>query len=89
MYNVHVKKYTVSMVRERLSEALDEAQRGEPVFIQRQGVEYRLTVEPARPRRKKTAASRIEIVDPAVSSGQWTWDSTASGALKFRSRRRS
>ena len=87
--HVHVKKYTVSMVRERLSEALDEAQRGEPVFIQRQGVEYRLTVEPARSRRKKAVAPRIEIVDPALSAGQWTWDSTAGGQLKFRSRRRS
>jgi len=63
-------------------------QRGEPVFIQRQGVEYRLTVVPAQPRRKKAALPRIEIVDPALAAGQWTWDSTASGQLKFRSRRR-
>ena len=83
-----MKKYTVGMVRERLSEALDEAQRGEPVVIQRRGVEYRLTVEPARPRRKKAAAPRIEIVDPAVAGGQWTWD-WSDGQLEFRPRRRS
>ncbi len=88
VYNVHMKKYTVGMVRERLSEALDEAQRGEPVVIQRQGVQYRLTVEPARPRRKKAAAPRIEIVDPAVAGGQWTWD-WSDGQLEFQPRRRS
>jgi antitoxin (DNA-binding transcriptional repressor) of toxin-antitoxin stability system len=86
MYNVHMKKYTVGMVRERLSEALDEAQSGEQVFIQRRGVRYRLSVEPAR-RGKKTTKPRIEIVDPAVADGQWTWD-WANGQLRFRARRR-
>ena len=88
MYNVHMKrKYTVSMVRERLSDALDEAQRGEEVFIQRRDVTYRLSVEPAR-RAKRTTKPRIEIVDPAVAQGQWTWD-WADGRVQFRTRRRS
>jgi antitoxin (DNA-binding transcriptional repressor) of toxin-antitoxin stability system len=86
MYNVHMKKYSVGMVRERLSEALDEAQRGEPVFIQRRGVEYRLSVEPPK-RRKKPARPKIELIDPAVAAGQWTWD-WSGGELTFRARPR-
>ena len=79
-------KYTVGLVRERLSEALDAAQRGEPVIIQRKGVEYRLSVEPAR-RRPKRATPRVEILDPAVAEGQWTWDASGGGA-RFTARRR-
>jgi antitoxin (DNA-binding transcriptional repressor) of toxin-antitoxin stability system len=82
-----MKKYTVGMVRERLSKALDEAQRGEPVFIQRRGVRYRLSVEPGR-RTTKATKPKIEIVDPTVAGGQWTWD-RADGQLRFRARRRS
>lgn len=81
-----MKKYSVGMVRERLSEALDEAQRGEPVFIQRRGVEYRLSVEPAK-RRKKVTRPKIEIIDPAVAGGQWTWE-WSRGAVRFRARPR-
>jgi hypothetical protein len=33
VYNVHMKKYSVSLVRERLSDALDQADRGESVLI--------------------------------------------------------
>ena len=85
MYNVHVKKYSVGMVRERLSEALDEAQRGEPVVIRRRGVEYRLSVVPKR--RNKPARPKVELVDPAVADGQWTWD-WSDGELAFRARPR-
>jgi antitoxin (DNA-binding transcriptional repressor) of toxin-antitoxin stability system len=80
-----VKKYKVAMVRERLSQALDEAQRGEPVFIERSGVTYRLTVEP-RAGRPKNRPPALEILDPAVAGGDWTWDE-AGGALRFRRRR--
>lgn len=80
-----VKRYTVSQVRERLSDALDEAEKGVPVVIERKGVRYRLTVEklhkPAARRR-----SRIEILHPAIEAGQWTWDWTPNG-LSFRDTR--
>jgi hypothetical protein len=86
MYNVHMKKYTVSLVRERLAQALDAAQRGEPVFIERGDVLYRLTVE-----TPKKAASRrkgsIEILDPAVERGDWTWD-WSPGRLTLKGGRR-
>ena len=81
-----MKRYTVSLVRERLSEALDEAEKGVPVIIERKGVRYRLAVDkPASAR--KTRQSRIEILDPAVADGQWTWGWT-SGGLKFQGKRR-
>jgi len=80
-----VKRYTVSQVRERLADALDEAERGTPVVIERKGVRYVLQREaqkPVRPRR----ASRIEIVDSAVADGQWEW-TWGRGGLKFSRRR--
>jgi hypothetical protein len=84
MYLV-MKRYTVALVRERLAEALDEAERGVPVLIERKGVRYRLTREDP-PRRQAARRSRIETVDSAVADGQWTWDVTATGA-RFRKRR--
>jgi antitoxin (DNA-binding transcriptional repressor) of toxin-antitoxin stability system len=81
-----VKRYTVSQVRERLSDALDEAEKGIPVVIERKGVRYRLAVEtPSRSPRKPRF--RIEIRHPAIEAGQWTWDWTPGG-LKFRDTRR-
>lgn len=85
MYNVHVKKYSVAMVRERLSEALDRAEQGNAVLIERRGVTYELTVRKTRARQKKPAR-QIEIHDASlVTSGQWTWDWKAGG-LRFRAR---
>jgi hypothetical protein len=81
-----MKRYTVSLVRERLSEALDEADRGVPVIIERKGVRYRLAVDkPARGGR--TRQPLIEILDPAVADGQWTWAWTSRG-LRFRGKQR-
>ena len=81
-----MKRYTVSGVRERLSEALDEAEKGVPVIIERKGVRYRLAVDkPASTR--KARRPHIDILDPAVANGQWTWDWTSSG-LRFRGKRR-
>lgn len=76
-----VKNYPVSVVRERLSQALDEAQRGEPVFIERAGVTYRLSVE-LPTRRPKRRRPTIEVLDPAVTAGEWTWE-PSGGALRF------
>ncbi|MEX2271429.1 MAG: hypothetical protein WD690_08170 [Vicinamibacterales bacterium] len=82
-----MKRYTVSQVRERLAEALDEADRGLPVVIERKGVRYSLKVEkPAAPRRRPRK-SIITYMDPAVEAGQWTWD-WRPGGLRFRDRRR-
>ena len=81
-----MKRYGVAVVRERLAEALDEAEKGIPVIIERKGVRYRLAVEKPRTIRK-TRKPRIEILDPAVESGEWTWAWTPKG-LAFRGRGR-
>jgi hypothetical protein len=87
MYTI-MKRYTVALVRERLAEALDEAERGTPVVIERKGVRYRLSVEaPSEKRAAGPRASRIETIDPAVAEGQWTWIWTAKGS-RFRGRQR-
>jgi len=86
MYNVRMKKYSVSLVRERLSDALDQAGRGESVLIERRGVTYRLSVEKPRASRR-SRSSQIEILDKAVEAGEWSWD-WQDGQLRFRARRR-
>lgn len=87
LYNVHsMKRYTVAQVRERLASALDEAERGVPVVIERRGVRYVISVESrkARPGRRQ---SIIETVDPAIAAGQWTWAWTSRGLRLKRPRR--
>lgn len=87
MYNVQImKRYPVSVARERLADVLDEADRTGGVVIERRGVQYMLTpkVEPKRAPARR--ASRIEVVDPAVDSGNWTWDWSPDGP-RFVSRR--
>lgn len=74
------------MVRERLSLALDQALGGEPVFIEREGVLYRLSVEPRKKARRR-APRYIQVLDPAIDAGRWTWD-WKPGGMTFRSRRR-
>lgn len=73
------------MVRERLAEALDDADRGEPVFIERRGVTYELTVRKG-PSRKKKATRQIQILDRAIGEGNWTWE-WKKGDLQLRTRR--
>jgi hypothetical protein len=80
-----MRKYSVSMVRERLSEALDDADRGKPVLIERRGVTYELTVRKTASRKKK-ATRQIEVLDRAIVDGNWTWD-WEKGDLQLRTRR--
>ena len=85
MHNVRMsRRYTVSQVRERLSDALDEAENGLPVIIERRGVRYRLMrVDEERGRRSRRRAPRITVLDPAVADGRWTRAWTADG-MTFR-----
>jgi antitoxin (DNA-binding transcriptional repressor) of toxin-antitoxin stability system len=80
------KRYTVAQVRERLSDALDQADRGVPVIIERRGTRYVLALAPASGVKRATRRTpRIEIVDAAVERGDWTWAATPRG-LAFRPR---
>ena len=80
------KRYTVAQVRERLSDALDQAERGDAVIIERRGVRYQLALAPVANPRRARAISRIEIVDPSIDAGEWSWN-WSGRALTFRARR--
>jgi hypothetical protein len=81
-----MKRYTVSQARERLADVLDEAERSGSVVIERRDVQY--VIRPRRALRSpRSRRSVIEVLDPAVADGQWTWDWTAKGP-KFKDRRR-
>jgi hypothetical protein len=86
LYNVRVKRYTSSQVRERLADVLDAAERGEEVIIERRGVRYSIRAERGRVARR-TPRSLIESVDSAVAAGEWTWTWKRDG-LTFSSKRR-
>jgi hypothetical protein len=81
------KRYSVAHVRERLSDALDEAERGIAVFIERRGTRFRLSVEPETSVRRSRRKPRIEVLDRAVADGQWSWSWSPRG-LSFRARKR-
>lgn len=77
------RRYTVAQVRERLSAALDEAERGQPVIIERHGVRYQLTRVSAQAPKARKRKPRIDVLDAAVADGRWTWDWTPEG-VAFR-----
>lgn len=79
-----MKRYTVAQVREQLASALDDAERGEPIIIERRGVRFLLSVE--KEARVRARQPRFETIDPAVANGQWTWVWTKKG-LQFKARR--
>ena len=68
-----MKRYTVAEVRERLAEALDRADRGEPVVIERRGVRYELKSVRRAGTRAKRRPPQIEVLDAAVAAGEWQW----------------
>ncbi|HEY1304963.1 MAG TPA: hypothetical protein VGF24_15490 [Vicinamibacterales bacterium] len=81
------KRYTVAHVRERLSDALDEAEQGVNVIIERRGTRFRLSVASDAPRRSRRRKPKIEVLDPAVADGQWSWTWTPR-SLSLRARKR-
>ena len=83
-----MKRYTSSQVRERLSDVLDAAERGEEVVIERRGARFFLRVEGSdRPAARRRGRPAIEILDPAVARGEWTWSWKPTG-LAFTKRPR-
>lgn len=81
-----MKRYTVSVARERLADVLDAAESGERVIIERRGVRYQIQPE-VKPRRSNLSfGPKITKVDAAVNAGQWTWKLGPDG-LEFVPRR--
>ncbi|MBI3072757.1 MAG: type II toxin-antitoxin system Phd/YefM family antitoxin [Deltaproteobacteria bacterium] len=77
-----MKRATAAQARQHFSSLLDAAERGETVAIERRGVRFVLRAEHRRRTRKKVAPY-FKIVDPAIESGQWTWD-WEPGNVTFR-----
>jgi antitoxin (DNA-binding transcriptional repressor) of toxin-antitoxin stability system len=73
-----MKSYTAATARKNFAEVLDRAEGGEAVIINRRGVRFVLRMLPKSSPTKKHV-SRIEIVDPAVESGTWSWQWSPDG----------
>jgi len=87
VYNVHaMKRYTAGQARQRFSELLDAAERGQPIVVERRGVRFVVQAQRARSGRARRRRSLIEYLDPAVAAGEWTWKWSAGG-LRFAGRR--
>lgn len=76
----------VAEARARFGELLDEAEKGEPVVIERRGVRFRVIAEPA-PKTAGPRAALFDFVDAGVLAGQWTWTAGPAG-LAFAARRK-
>jgi len=81
-----MKHLKVAEARARFGEMLDQAEKGTPVVIERRGVRFKLTAEPAGAVSKSKPAL-FDYIDAGVLSGQWTWASRAKG-LAFAPRRK-
>jgi antitoxin (DNA-binding transcriptional repressor) of toxin-antitoxin stability system len=83
-----MKRYTSSQARERLSDVLDEAERGEEIVIERRGARFFLHADRSkRPAARRRGRPAIEVLDPAVATGEWTWTWKPTG-LAFTKRPR-
>ena len=87
MYTVHVKNYTVARARKHLAQVLDSAESGEDVVIERRGV--RFAIRPVLPARGRRRAPRVEILDPSVEAGTWTWSWSERGEVVLTTPHRS
>jgi antitoxin (DNA-binding transcriptional repressor) of toxin-antitoxin stability system len=83
-----MKRYPVSVARERLADILDAADAGQRVVIERRGVRYVLQAEPrTRPSARRRQPALIKVLDAALHSGEWSWTWQGDG-LAFAPRRR-
>jgi hypothetical protein len=63
---------------------LNQAAGGQSVTIERGKLRFRLVLDETR-RAPRTARPVIEILDPAVANGDWTWRPGRAG-LAFKQR---
>jgi prevent-host-death family protein len=83
-----MKRYPAGAARQHFAELLDAAERGEPVVIERRGVQFRLQPMPGR-KASSRRPPRFQIIDPAIQAGEWTWSLGARGVrFSARGRRR-
>jgi hypothetical protein len=83
-----MRRYPVSIARERLADILDAADAGQRVVIERRGVRYIIEAEQRRrPATRRRPRALISVLDDALRSGEWTWTWQGDG-LAFAARRR-
>jgi antitoxin (DNA-binding transcriptional repressor) of toxin-antitoxin stability system len=82
-----MKRYGMSQARARMAEVLDSVENGQNVLIERRGVRFRVSVVQA-PKAKKPPEPVLEILDPAIERGTWSWEAGATGSMTFKARRR-
>lgn len=89
LYTVRVTHLTASDARQEFFRLLDAVEHGEAVVVERKGVRFRLSLlEPAAGTHPSGSASPVEVSDPDVLSGDWTWGGDENGQLQFRPRRK-
>jgi hypothetical protein len=81
-----LKRFSAAQARQQFSEVLDCAEKGEAVVVERRGVRFRLHLEKAN-RRSEHRAPVVELLDPAVVSGNWTWK-WGPKAVRFSARKK-
>jgi prevent-host-death family protein len=86
MYTVHVKKYSVARARQHLADVLDSAEKGEDVVIERRGVTF--AIRPVASTRARRRTPRIEILDPSIEAGTWSWSWSQAGEAVLTTPRR-
>jgi antitoxin (DNA-binding transcriptional repressor) of toxin-antitoxin stability system len=81
LYNVQMKRYTVTEARMRMAEMLDSAESGESVLIERKGVRFQILPSVGKPAGQRTTkkAPILEILDEAIERGDWTWKDGPEG----------
>jgi prevent-host-death family protein len=70
----NVKRYSASQFRQNLSRALDEAEQGQPVVVDRAGRRFRIVPEVSSNRaRKAEPIFRLAQRDLLDRGWSWTW----------------
>lgn len=73
-----MKRYTASELRQNLSRALDEVERGDPVVVDRRGQRFRIVAD-RPPARLAKAQPIFQVTDLNLLERGWTWSWNARG----------
>ena len=83
MYIVHMARLTASDARRHFFDLLDSAERGDPVVFERRGISFRLERD-ERSRDRQAVRRWLQVLDPALLDGEWSWTVDKSGALALQ-----
>jgi antitoxin (DNA-binding transcriptional repressor) of toxin-antitoxin stability system len=79
-----MKRYTASQLRARLSEALDEVERGGEVTVDRGKQTFRIVAGPVATAKTRRRKLDFHVTDERILKG-WTWEYQGPGRpMKLR-----